>query len=287
MFSNSFLCEENENNIDGGNDTYNDYDQESLISKNEGDKNESDENQIEPIFGKISNYENLKYKEIQGNNFLIDNSSTIKQTNYISKILTKKRKRPEEERTQKKKGRKKRDSNEGGGHDKFCEDNMMRKIKSNFMSFTNDLINNNFNNDDYYLLKLDAKINETLTKEYNLNLMNQSFKNLYLNEPIMAKYKNKDKEHNKKLIQKIYKKEREEESKVISLLDKTYLNLYKYFINTNLNTFLDDIIKEEKNKNESDERIEDYKKNIKKLCLGYEEWFIKKRGRKRNEKKDD
>ena len=161
---------------------------------------------------------------------------------------------------------------------------MIRKIKSNFIDYIHNLINNSIENKELQFLKLDSEINEKLKKDYNIELMNRSFKDLYENTPISKKYKKISKENadtNKNIIYKIYYEEPYKEFNVINLLNKTYKELFKDFVNNNLDKFLNDIKKKEKKKKESEENIINYIKNIKQLCYSYEDWYLKKKGRNR------
>ena len=161
----------------------------------------------------------------------------------------------------------------------------MRKIKSNYKTYFHDLINDKIHNKDNQFLKLDSEINEKLTKKYNVDLMNIKFKDLYENSKIMSKYKHKNENHNKEIIQKIYNDENEAE--VNEILEMTYKDVYNnYFIKYNLDNFLNNVVEEERNKNESEERILDYKADLKFLCLNYENWFLGKKPRNRKKNKD-
>ena len=221
-------------------------------------------------------------------NSLVNNDISIgnKKTSYSSKLLNKKTKRIDALKS-KNMGRKTNDCKEKGGkgeHDKFSEDNMIRKIKSNFIDYIHNLINNSIENKELQFLKLDSEINEKLKKDYNIELMNRSFKDLYENTPISKKYKKISKENgdtNKNIIYKIYYEEPYKEFNVINLLNKTYKELFKDFLNNNLDKFLNDINEEEKRKKESEENIINYIKNIKQLCYSYEDWYLKKKGRNR------
>ena len=207
-------------------------------------------------------------------------------TNMSSKLLTKKTNRTNNPNSDKKQGRKAKDDEEKGDHDKYVEDNMMRKIKSNFLRYIHDNINENICNKDNKLLRLDSRLNEKLKRDFNLELMDKTFKNLYENTKISKKYKTKDSDENKKLINRIYYEESDKEYKAISLLDKTYRELYRYFIENNLNEFLEKVrSEEEKNLKESEENnIDVYIENLRKLCLSYEDWFYNKRGRNKRSK---
>ena len=219
------------------------------------------------------------------NNIQIDlQKATTKMTS--KKLLTNKTNRTKITNSDKKQGRKAKDDEEKGEHDKFDQDNMMRKIKSNFFRYIHDFINENICNKDNKLLRLDSHLNEKLKRDFNLKLMDKTFKNLYENTKISKKYKTKDSDENKKLINRIYYEESDKEYKAISLLDKTYRELYRYFIENNLNEFLEKVRnEEEKNLKESEENnIDVYIENLRKLCLSYEDWFYNKRGRNKRSK---
>ena len=216
------------------------------------------------------------------NNIQIDlQKATTKMTS--KKLLTNKTNRTKITNSDKKQGRKAKDDEEKGEHDKFDQDNMMRKIKSNFFRYIHDFINENICNKDNKLLRLDSHLNEKLKRDFNLKLMDKTFKNLYENTKISKKYKTKDSDENKKIINKIYYEESDKEYKAISLLDKTYRELYRYFIENYLNEFLEKVRnEEEKNSKESKENIDEYINNLKILCLSYKEWFYNKKGRNRS-----
>jgi hypothetical protein len=210
-----------------------------------------------------------------------------KQTKVTSKTLTKKRQRDDGENPNKKQGRKKIDDDEKGDHDKFSEDNMIRKIKSNFIKYAHERINSNISDKDLQLFRLDSELNEILKKDYNLQLMEKTFKYLYENTPISSKYRKKNANINKYLIEKLYNEERFTQTKAISDLDKTYKELYNDYINNNLDKLLNKIKNElEKVGKESEESIADYLEKFKHLCLTYEDWFKNKKGRNgRNKRK--
>ena len=187
----------------------------------------------------------------------------------------------------KKEEEKKKDEIEKGEHTKFSEDNLMRKIKSHLLDYIHERLNKSFINKDLQFLKLFCKINENLKKDYNMDLMEKTIKELYENSPISNKYRKKkfiNSENNKILIKQLYKETNYDnyEFEVMDILNSTYLDLLIEFRNKNFNEFLDEIEKEEKAKGETEENICIYKASIGYLCMNYEDWFRKKNGRKRN-----
>ena len=179
-------------------------------------------------------------------------------------------------------GRKAKDSLIKGNHNKHSEDNIMRKIKSNFFKYINEQLNRKVKNKNKMFLKLDSKISENLKRDYNISLMNQKIKNIYLNAKISSKYRTQRSTNydlNIKIIEETYSGM--EEMDVINTLELSYLDLFEKFRNNYLDQVLNHIRDEEEKKNESEKDINEYLEKIKKLCLNYEEWFKNKKGRNR------
>ena len=268
-------------NENGGSQICDDY---NLMNERE----EKINNDIHPFIEE--NIFDEKYKKIYlppyiKKNSTDSNSSSIenKNTSGSSNLLSKKTKRIKEDKA-KNMGRKKKDVQEKGEHTKFSEDNMMRKIKSNFIDYSHNLINNSFKNKELKFLRFNSEINENLKKDYNLKLMDRTFKDLYENTPISRKYKKLAIENgdlNKNIINKIYYEEPDKEFDVINLLNMTFNELFNDFITNNLDKFINDIYEEEKKKKESEENILYYIEKIKELCYSYKNWYDKKKGRDR------
>ena len=176
--------------------------------------NEKDEKEIIPIPKKSDLHlensiikENINQKDL----LLIDNSE----------------KYPEVLLLQKKKGRKKKASNEQGIHDKFWEDNIIIKIKADtlnnrWLSIINEEIKKyGYNNNDI-LFKIDYDIIKQINATFNRNLLNSKLKDI-LSYNIAKKYTNHKPNHNKILIEKLYKNQ-----KLKEIFDLTYLQFLKY-----------------------------------------------------------
>ena len=203
------------------------------------------------------------------------------------------------------------DKNKGknGDHNRDSEDNKMRKIKSFFGKNLYIFIRESFL-DKYEFLKLEISINKNLKKNYNEKLFKMTIKDIYLNYKISEKYVHFPKDINIKLINKIYKEQKE--TAVIKILNLTYIEAFDIFrrkiigkdISPELKNkikgtdFLDtnkfkdfdcliEKIREEEKKNKNGD-IEEYINDIKRLCLHFEEWFGQKKGRNRqnNKKKE-
>ena len=204
------------------------------------------------------------------------------------------------------KGRKKKGDLAESEHDKYSEDNIIRKIKSYFIRFINEILNKSVKNKNYEFLKLDSKISENLKKDFNLQLLDATIKDIYNNSKISTKYRRQIKDSsdkNKFLIKIIFEEKREIET--INILNLTFRELFDIFrrkikniddielkmkiaeiplFSTKLNdieNFFDEVRSKEIDKNEKVEVINEYLNKINKLCIYYEEWFLIKKGRNR------
>ena len=176
-------------------------------------------------------------------------------------------------------GRKKKIENFKGNHTKHKADNIIRKIKSHFFNYITNTLNKNLVDKKHVFYKLDNFVNENLKKDYNVKLMNSTIKEIYFNSNISNKYKKHGNDINRKLIQKIYSSNNETE--VIKILNKTYIEIFNDLIKNGLDNFCDGIMKkDEKNGLSKTEGIE-YLKNVKLLCQNYQQWFLDKKGRKK------
>ena len=198
---------------------------------------------------------------------------------------------------------KKSKSNKNKKHDKYCGDNIINKIRGRFFnSYIIDLVQKNSINNDIKLKKLpNKKFIADLNKEKNEKLYKMKMSDILCQQKISSKYSKFDEYENKKIIEQIYKEKRE--IKVIKILELTFEELFIIF-RRKLNV-PNDIIKleeikakiegldllEENNKYKDIEYLikntkkryivtDNYIKEVKKLCLGYVDWFGEKIGRK-------
>lgn len=190
-----------------------------------------------------------------------------------------------------------------GSHTKDNEDNKIHKIKSFFWKSLYKYLTKSFINDEE-LLKIEIGINKSLKRDFNLKLLKTSLKEIYNQFNISEKYKLKKVETNERLIKRIYSENQETE--VIKILNLTYGEAFEIFRrnlkksfglsdklkkkieNTNIlnqnyfedaEVFINKIRECAKKKGESEEKIEEYLDDIKRLILGYENWFYQKIGR--------
>ena len=124
-------------------------------------------------------------------------------------------------------------------HSKMSFDNILRKIKVMYHNFIIKFANNyiKFLYDGfqrYRLRKISGKINQNVTKKYNVSLSNITLKE-FLSNKISPKYK-QDKDKNKKMVEKLCSLKMQ----MKELLDLSYISFYKrIFLCTN-RTYLEE-----------------------------------------------
>ena len=105
-------------------------------------------------------------------------------------------------------GRKRRNDSNKGSHTKNTPDNIMPKIKSNFFGYIH-LLNKSLISKDIRFSKLDSKINKELKKDFNLNLLDRTIRDIYEKTGISSKLTKIsiiNSNINKEIIQKNIKK---------------------------------------------------------------------------------
>lgn len=200
---NKFNKNSNNNNIKPNNGNFN------LI--NDETNNTSLKDSKSPINLDLDNKRNLD-TIIQD-----DINEKDKNDDFKSCYLQKKRKIYEKisykPKKEKGKGRNKKVSNEMGEHNKFQDDNLMRKIKhiilDNVSSFIRQKLNEFYPKDNKKEL---PKINQShIVKskvEYNKEFLNKKIRDIF-SEEISTKYSRYSPEHNKNLIQELLNEENE------------------------------------------------------------------------------
>ena len=181
-------------------------------------------------------------------------------------------------------GRKTKGDNEERKHDKYTEDNKLRKIKSNFVNTFPDYVNSSLPPEHRKFLRISKKVNEELNIEYNRKLMNKTLGEIFSQNPINGRYskKNYQEDYNRKLVEEIYRKN--EETEAIEKLNQTYLQVLDNFRKNNLEQFKDDILKKE-TKNFGDRKSAmKYIDELVELLFNYERWFNDKVPRSRKNK---
>ena len=168
-------------------------------------------------------------------------------------------------------GEKKKNSGKNGKHGKNSNDNLRSKVKTCSLNFLYEYFNeeipkidiNDLNKSvDWKLYK--KKYVDNKTKVYNLDLLNQSLKSIF-SAPISGRY-NKTENHNKELIDKIYKINQEGNSEKTKKIIKFFNMKYKEFFN------YVKIIKDNKNLQEKIDGLDDdIKDMVKKFDFYLEE----------------
>ena len=224
----------------------------------------------------------LKYDENEkdnSNEFLCKKTKREKKSKDIFEINKSTSTNNESFSLKKNRGRKKKDVTDKGNHTKFTDDNMMRKIKCHFFNHINTRLNNSLTDKKESFLKLDNLINENLKKDFNMELMTKTIKEIYQNSKISNKYKNKKNDSNKELVEKIYSENKEIET--IKILDTTYIKLFSELMQNNIDKFCNEIISKEEKNGLPHEQSSQFLDKMKILCTNYKDWFEKKRGRER------
>lgn len=181
-------------------------------------------------------------------------------------------------------------------HNKFGQDNMIRKIKRAFIRTLLNYINKKYeeyqrrnNHKKFKLLKrVSPKTVTEIKKENNLKWLNMTIKDV-LSKEISTKYKKNNSfvNYNEKQINKLYKDGKVKE--VIDILEKTVRDLYNIFINKEDNnetlegfeTLEDNInyLRKKMNKEEKGD-IEAYLNKYRTTAKNFEIIFSKMRNRR-------
>ena len=178
-------------------------------------------------------------------------------------------------------------------HDKFKEDNVIKKIKISFIGKTMNYINKEYG---IYLNKHKIKkigklikriaptMSTRIKKENNLKWFDSKLKDIF-SDNISSKYSKYSGDFNKKQIEQIYKEN--EAKNVISILDKKVRDMYKiYSKDIKLDGFLtlEDDLKSQRElmKKNDEEEIDNYLKKYQNIAQNLEQIFLDKKGRNYN-----
>lgn len=123
-------------------------------------------------------------------------------------------------------------------HDKYSTDNLLRKLKTKLFEAVLNKINNaldstlknekqsNKYSKGYVLLKLNQEVISAVAKTKNRYLFNSKLKDIF-SEKITKKVISYENDHNKKIIEKIYKENKNE--RVIKIMERTLLECLEQF----------------------------------------------------------
>lgn len=198
-----------------------------------------------------------------------------------------------------KRGRKTKENKLEGKHNRHSNDNIINKIKVHLFYFIRDTIKQN-SNGQIDLKKIGNKFSADLRINKNKRQYKMKIRDILMEEEISSKYSTLDRFENKKIIDEIY--EKNEEKKVIQILELTFEEMFILFRkklnnpkdkekiesiaekikgldlldNSDKYQDIEYFIKkiEEKYKQEiSENELNEYISNVKRLCLGYINWF--------------
>ena len=189
----------------------------------------------------------------------------------------------EELSNHKKCGRKNKNSNETGDHNKFSNDNIVKKIKTNFFSTILIFINSVIQDKDKKLLNISGEFSKYSKADFNKELLHKSLKEIF-SANISGKYRNYGNDYNKKMIEKLLNDEDIKKRNFYeTLFNLTFLDCIKHirgniYINelSGLKT-LNEIVEDLKEDN-------NYENKFKSYILIFEEIIEKIKGRNRKKK---
>ena len=271
----------------------------------------------EKIFPKLKIKKEIKESFILNEN-LLNLEKAISDNTYFSKKTRKRGLLKPKEDLKKKRGRKKIDDHSNSNHNKESQDNIIKKIKSKLfeylLKFINSLLNiilkNNLKNFNHNKCKREEKeqlikkieyktIVDDTQRKNNLKFLKMPLKDLFSNN-ISSKYRTKNKNLNKNIINELLSKEKDNEI-IMLVLNMTFgdwldIFLYKKELSElklfNIDNYKIKII------SDSFERIDKLLDEIYNLNFGnnyfssfvyliynYERWFFIKQGRKRRNNK--
>ena len=121
-------------------------------------------------------------------------------------------------------------------HNKFCNDNVRRRIKALYnkyiITFLNNLMKTKFEHNKLHFVKMNIRITKDIGIEYNRNLLNKTIKEII--SSVSKKYQNS--ENNKNCIRFI--EEQNDNEDILNILNMTYRDLFTdyYLKSTKENT---------------------------------------------------
>lgn len=200
---------------------------------------------------------------------------------------------------QNKKGRKRKfNLSSNGKHDKFCYDNIVRKVKTKLFEIILFFINlsiipiekenqkKNSKKKEFYkplLVKIDQEIIKTINVEDNLELLESKLKDIFSNKT-SKKYKHLGLDRNKEIIDEIY--EQKIQKKTISILNKTFDQCLDHINGINYDEELAglelrylNIFKDLRSRGNS----EDYISKFKYMVKNFKSFYKNKKARKKKE----
>lgn len=182
-------------------------------------------------------------------------------------------------------------------HDKYCTDNLLRKLKTKLFEAVLNKINNaldstlknekqsNKYSKGYVLLKLNQEVISAVAKSKNRYLFNSKLKDIF-SETITKKVRSYENDHNKKIIEKIYRENKNE--RVKKILERTLLECLEQFRGSKNYDELNGLEKgyeRFKNDLKYEEDNEDYIATFEAFINGFED-YLDRNMKKSKEKKE-
>ena len=268
--------------------------------------NLKEKKQVDNIIIHINGITSYEEKKIQENDSNLNENNNISTSQLINEGKNNKEKdekedgeEKEEKKDEKSKvkkilGKKRKGSNlTKRKHNKFCDDNLRRKIKhiiiSKLMAFINKKINILYNGDigEGILIKKLLTLNhEQIANaiiDYNIKFLDKKIGEIF-SENISTIYTNYPKEHNKKLIKKLTEEEdNNKKAYFINLFNLTFLQCLKHFRKSENIKELDGFMEYDEVMKQFDKE-KDYKECLEYYIINYEDIIKSKKSRKRTSK---
>ncbi len=227
--------------------------------------------------GFLNKKRNLEKKDKE----ILDHISIIEENDKDEKEEKETENNNEDGNGKKKRGRRSSDKtySEEADHNKFKEDNIIRKIKTYTFKYILNALNNSLEKTKNRFYPLDKDLNENIKKDFNMELLDRTIKDIYDNSELNKRFKN-PKPSNKFLIKKIF--DEKIEIKTINILNMKYIDILNYIRENDMDNFLETIKEKEKKKQEKN--IDLYMKELKNILIVYEKWFDAKCGRNKAKK---
>ena len=193
--------------------------------------------------------------------------------------------------TKKKRGRKNKKAGETGKHNKFSDDNLIRRCKSillkYLLKFINKTIQDAYQNNigvgmnKMELLKMNKKQIVNSKAKYNQEFLYKQLKDIF-SDKITTKFKHHSIDHNKKLIQHLLNEKDEEKLKIFEPLFKlTILECLNHFRGHKNIKVLEGMITLDEACQELKDKSESYIDEFKKYINNFEKIIMKKKSRNR------
>ena len=153
-------------------------------------------------------------------------------------------------------------------HDKFKEDNIIKKIKTAVFDYILDHLVKSLKHEIIKFYPLSKELNSNIRKDFNEELLNRTIYDIYMKTDLNNRYINIP-DSNRNLIKKIYAEKIETDT--IKILEKKFKDILDYIREKDLDNFLNEFRKKEIKRDAK--LIDKYMKDVKKMLYKYEFWF--------------